>query len=102
MTVLLCNHINLKNLQTLLERYDIKIVNVAINETIPGSFWQPPEAGLIKDSSEKVEQAADHILCHGFDDYPVSQRLDFQSHGISPSLSSGQTLRPAVIKSRPR
>ena len=47
MSVLLCNEIDLNNLQALLSRYGMKIQNVNGDESIPGSFWQPPEAGLI-------------------------------------------------------
>ena len=47
MTVLLCNDIKLEILQSLLDRYGLTIITVDENASIPGSFWQPPEAGLI-------------------------------------------------------
>jgi len=68
MNVLLCSDINLKNLQSLLDRYgmDIKIVND--NEPIPGSFWHPPEAGLIKNTlyirNDTPVHSALHEACH--------------------------------------
>ena len=68
MTVLLCNDINLKNLQSLLKRYsmDVKIVNEY--EDIPGSFWKPPEAGLIGNTlyirNDTPVHSALHEACH--------------------------------------
>ncbi|PCH98817.1 MAG: hypothetical protein COB76_06690, partial [Alphaproteobacteria bacterium] len=47
MPVLLCSDIKLKNLQSILDRYGVTIIAVDENASIPGSFWQPPEAGLI-------------------------------------------------------
>lgn len=66
--MLLCNDINLKNLQTLLDRYGMEIKNVNINETIPGSFWQPPEAGLVDNKlyirDDTPVHSALHEACH--------------------------------------
>ena len=47
MPVLLCSDIKLDHLQNLLTRYGMVVNTVAQDEKIPGSFWQPPEAGLI-------------------------------------------------------
>ncbi len=68
MTVLLCRNINLKHLQSLLNRYHMKIKTVDDNATIPGSFWQPPEAGLIADTlyirNDTPVHSALHEACH--------------------------------------
>ena len=47
MPVLLCKDINPSSLPTLLERYDLSVEWVNDEAPIPGSFWQPPEAGLV-------------------------------------------------------
>ena len=68
MPVLLCSDINLKHLQSLLERYGMEIKNVNGNENIPGSFWQPPEAGLIDNllyiRNDTPVHSALHEACH--------------------------------------
>jgi hypothetical protein len=68
MTVLLCKDINLKNLQALLARYGMDIKTVDDNKSIPGSFWQPPEAGLIGNTlyirNDTPMHSALHETCH--------------------------------------
>lgn len=68
MSVLLCNEINLDNLQTLLSRYGMEIQNVSNGELIPGSFWQPPEAGLVGNKlyirNDTPVHSALHESCH--------------------------------------
>ena len=68
MNVLLCSNINLVNLQSLLDHYGIAIKTVDDNEAIPGSFWQPPEAGLIGDTlyirNDTPVHSALHESCH--------------------------------------
>ena len=68
MTVLLCSDINLNHLQSLLDRYGMEIKTVNDNEAIPGSFWHPPEAGLIGDTlyirSDTPVHSALHEACH--------------------------------------
>ena len=68
MNVLLCSDINLKNLKSLLERYGMDIQTVDNNEAIPGSFWQPPEAGLVGDTlyirGDTPVHSALHETCH--------------------------------------
>ncbi len=68
MPVLLCSDINLKHLQSLLDRYGMEIKTVNDNEAIPGSFWQPPEAGLIGDTlyirNDTPVHSALHEACH--------------------------------------
>ncbi len=68
MSVLLCSEINLKNLQSLLDRYGMEIKTVDDNKAIPGSFWQPPEAGLIGDTlyirNDTPVHSALHETCH--------------------------------------
>ena len=50
MPVLLCKDIPLKRLADLFSPYGLEIKLVADDEDIPGSFWQAPEAGLIKNT----------------------------------------------------
>ncbi len=68
MSVLLCSDINLDHLQHLLQRYGMDIKTVADNNAIPGSFWQPPEAGLMGDSlyirNDTPVHSALHEACH--------------------------------------
>ena len=68
MSVLLCKEINLKHLQSLLGRYGMEIKTVDDNAAIPGSFWQPPEAGLIGDTlyirNDTPVHSALHEACH--------------------------------------
>ncbi len=68
MTVLLCQDIKLENLQSLLERYGVEIIRVDTDEPIPGSFWQPPEAGLIGNKlyirKDTPVHSALHESCH--------------------------------------
>ena len=68
MNVLLCSDINLKDLKSLLNRYGMEVKNVNDNEAIPGSFWQPPEAGLIGNTlyirNDTPVHSALHEACH--------------------------------------
>ncbi len=68
MSVLLCSDINPDHLINLLGRYAIVIKQVAANETIPGSFWQPPEAGLVGNvlyvRDDTPVHSALHEACH--------------------------------------
>jgi len=68
MTVLLCSDINLATLQSLLDRYDMELKTVDDHEAIPGSFWQPPEAGLISNTlyirNDTPVHSALHETCH--------------------------------------
>ncbi len=68
MTVLLCSDINLQNLHTLLNRYDLQIKTINDGADIPGSFWQPPEAGLVGDMlyirNDTPVHSALHEACH--------------------------------------
>ena len=68
MTVLLCRDINLKHLQSLLKRYNMAVKIVSENEAIPGSFWQPPEAGLMGGTlyirNDTPVHSALHESCH--------------------------------------
>ncbi len=68
MPVLLCGKINLNYLQILLDRYGMDIKTVNNNEAIPGSFWQPPEAGLLGDTlyirNDTPVHSALHEACH--------------------------------------
>ena len=68
MIVLLCSDINLQRLQSLLERYGMKIKTVDDKETIPGSFWKESEAGLIENNlyirNDTPVHSALHEACH--------------------------------------
>jgi hypothetical protein len=68
MPVLLCRDIKLNSLQNLIRRYGMTVKMVAHNETIPGSFWQTPEAGLVGDilyvRDDTPVHSALHEACH--------------------------------------
>ena len=68
MNVLLCSDINLDHLHALLKRFGMDIKTVDDNDPIPGSFWQPPEAGLIGDTlyirNDTPVHSALHEACH--------------------------------------
>ena len=68
MSVLLCGEIDLHQLQLLLARYGMQIQVVKKNKAIPGSFWQPPEAGLINNllyiRKDTPVHSALHEACH--------------------------------------
>ncbi len=68
MAVLLCNNINLQHLHSLLNRYGMKTITVNDDADIPGSFWQPPEAGLVGNTlyirNDTPVHSALHEACH--------------------------------------
>jgi hypothetical protein len=68
MSVLLCKDIDLASLPTLLARYGLTVKVVEDNAPIPGSFWQPPEAGLVGDTlylrNDTPVHSALHESCH--------------------------------------
>ena len=68
MPVLLCNAISLHNLQILLRRYGLRVKMVSHKDHIPGSFWQPPEAGLVGNvlyiRKDTPVHSALHETCH--------------------------------------
>ena len=68
MSVLLCKDIKLDHLRSLLDRYGLIIETVEDGEPIPGSFWQPPEAGLIGNTlyirNDTPVHSALHESCH--------------------------------------
>ena len=68
MAVLLCNEISPEHLQSLLSRYNLVVKEVSLDETIPGSFWQPPEAGLVGNvlyvRDDTPVHSALHEACH--------------------------------------
>ena len=68
MTVLLCHDIDIKNMQSLIGHYGMEINTVNDNEAIPGSFWQPPEAGLVGNTlfirNDTPVHSALHETCH--------------------------------------
>jgi hypothetical protein len=68
MSVLLCKDIKLDHLRSLLDRYGLIVETVEDGEPIPGSFWQPPEAGLIGNTlyirNDTPVHSALHESCH--------------------------------------
>ncbi len=68
MPVLLCSDINLDHLQNLLARYGMVLNKLVEAEDIPGSFWQPPEAGLVGNilyvRNDTPVHSALHESCH--------------------------------------
>jgi len=68
MTVHLCSQIDINHLRELLGRYGLDVRTVAADEAIPGSFWQPPEAGLVGDMlyvrDDTPVHSALHEACH--------------------------------------
>jgi len=68
MAVLLCSDINPQALHSLLNRYGMEIKTVDDGADIPGSFWKPPEAGLIKNTlyirNDPPVHSALHETCH--------------------------------------
>ena len=68
MHVLLCEEIDPGNLDNLLSRFGLTVKRISVNEDIPGSFWKPPEAGLIADTlyirNDTPVHSAMHEACH--------------------------------------
>lgn len=68
MPVLLCSEIDITQLEKLLERYGMTVQCVVAEEQIPGSFWQPPEAGLVGNTlyirDDTPVHSALHEACH--------------------------------------
>ena len=68
MSVLLCKDIDSTSLPTLLGRYGLTVERVDDGASIPGSFWQPPEAGLVGDTlyirNDTPVHSALHESCH--------------------------------------
>ena len=86
MAVLNCSDINLDNLKELLARYGMQINRVAQDEHIPGSFWQPPEAGLVENvlyvRDDTPVHSALHEACHYICmDQQRRQKLDTDAGG---------------------
>ena len=63
-----CAELPSKALQQLLAAYDIEVIEIADEETLPGSFWGDPEAGLIANRlyvrPSTPVQSALHEACH--------------------------------------
>jgi len=68
MPVLLCSEIKLDHLRKLLDPYGMLVKTVTQDEQIPGSFWQPPEAGLVGNAlyvrDDTPVHSALHEACH--------------------------------------
>lgn len=86
MPILLCSEINPDNLQDLLGRYGMVLKTVSQNANIPGSFWQPPEAGLVGNvlyiRNDTPVHSALHEACHYICmDQQRRQKLDTDAGG---------------------
>ncbi len=68
MSVLLCSDIDLQHLYDLISRYGMRHILVKKDADIPGSFWLPPEAGLIGNTLyiryDTPVHSALHETCH--------------------------------------
>jgi len=68
MPVLLCSEIKLDHLRKLLDLYGMLVKTVTQDQQIPGSFWQPPEAGLVGNAlyvrDDTPVHSALHEACH--------------------------------------
>ena len=68
MAVLLCEEILTNHLENLLFRFGLTIKRLSNDEDIPGSFWKPPEAGLIGNTlyirNDTPAHSALHEACH--------------------------------------
>lgn len=68
MNVLLCGDIPRHALTELFQRYTLETKFVSPGEDLPGSFWQPPEAGLIGNTlyirDDTPVHSALHEACH--------------------------------------
>ncbi len=68
MSILLCQHIDLRHLQALLQRYGMQLTQVDDDQPIPGSFWGDSEAGLIGNTlfirGDTPVHSALHETCH--------------------------------------
>ncbi len=66
--VIKCSALPQAALANLLAPYSLTIRQVAVNEDIPGSFWQAPEAGLIDNTlyirGDTPVHSALHEACH--------------------------------------
>jgi hypothetical protein len=66
--VSICAELPVMALQQLLKPYEIEVVEIADSETLPGSFWGDPEAGLIANRlyirPSTPVQSALHEACH--------------------------------------
>ena len=86
MPVLLCSDINPGQLQNLLGHYGMLVKTVAQDEQIPGSFWQPPEAGLVGNvlyvRDDTPVHSALHEACHYICmDHKRREKLDTDAGG---------------------
>lgn len=56
--------VGLETLSELARRYDLAVVAVDLNETIPGSYWGDPEAGLVRRTVYVREDTPVHSFLH--------------------------------------
>ena len=68
MTVLSCGDININDLKTLLEKFNLEVVIVDDGKEIPGSWFGDSEAGIIKNTlyirMDTPVHSALHESCH--------------------------------------
>lgn len=67
-TILALADVGFDTLRSLLARWQLRVIEVAPDEPIPGSFWGEPEAGLIADGlylrEDTPVHSAMHEACH--------------------------------------
>lgn len=66
--VLTCDSLHLPALRELLARYSLAVLEIPLNQVIPGSFWGDSEAGLVANKlyvrSDTPIHSALHEACH--------------------------------------
>lgn len=67
-TVLTCDSLHLPTLRELLARYGLTVLEIPLNQAIPGSFWGESEAGLVANGlyvrGDTPIHSALHEACH--------------------------------------
>lgn len=68
MPVITCAEIELSELKSLLQRFQMELIEISADETIPGSFWGDSEAGLVDNRllirPDTPLHSALHEACH--------------------------------------
>jgi len=56
--------LDITELKTLLQRYNLNVIPVALGENIPGSYWGDPETGIIKNDLYVRNDTPVHSVLH--------------------------------------
>jgi len=64
MTVKIVGDFNLKDLGSLLHKYQLSIINISKQDKIPGSYWGDSEAGIIENTLYVRPDTPIHSLLH--------------------------------------